>query len=93
MVDEPGAELLAEQLRHMIDLLRTDIEALERERRHDREIYDRRLVQLEEDRKDHETRLRSLQDGATTFKVWSGLTTGGSSLVAIAALIKAWFGG
>jgi hypothetical protein len=88
-----SAELLGEQLRHMIDLLRTDIEGLERERSHDREIYDRRIDQLEKDRQDHEQRIRSLQDSATSFKVWSGLASGGSTIAAIAALLKAWFGG
>jgi hypothetical protein len=88
-----NAELLGEQLRHMIDLLKADIEALERERRHDRELYDRRIAHLEQEREDHEQRIRSLQDGAVTFKVWSGLANGGSGLVAIAALIRAWFGG
>jgi hypothetical protein len=90
MTDQPGVDLLAEQLRHMIDLLKADIETLERERTHDREIYDRRLQQLENDRQDHENRIRNLQDSSTTFKVWTGLTSGGSGIMALAALVKAW---
>ena len=31
---------------------------------------------------------RSLQDSATTFKTWSGLANGGSSLMALTALVR-----
>ena len=72
---EADAELVAEQLRHTIDLLRAEIASNKIELAHQKEIYDRRIVELEKDRDDHETRIRSLQDGVTTFKVWSGLVS------------------
>lgn len=42
---------------------------------------------------DHEQRLRSATDGVTTFKTWSGLASGGSSIMAIVAFIKSFIGG
>jgi len=42
---------------------------------------------------DHETRIRSLTDSATTSRTWQNLFTGGSLLTAIAAFIRAFFGG
>lgn len=86
------ADLIAEQLRHTIDLLKAEIAALESELRHTRELAEQRLGLLETARLDHESRLRSLQDGVTSFKVWMSLANGGSSIMALAALAKAWFG-
>jgi hypothetical protein len=58
-----------------------------------KELHDHRLAQLEGAVRDHEERLREATDGVTQFKVWSGLAAGGSGLVSLAALIRAWFGG
>jgi hypothetical protein len=49
-----------------------------------------RLESLEKNAQDHEQRLRSATDGVTQFKVWSGLAAGGSGLVSLAALLRAW---
>lgn len=85
--------LIAEQLRHTLDLLKAEFEALQQQITHDREMAAHRITQLEANQKDHEARLRALQDGVTSFKVWSGLASGGSSLVALVALIRAILGG
>ena len=85
-------ELLAEQLRHTIDLMKAEVSAVKRQAEYDRELMVHRIQQLEEARKDHESRLRTLQDGATSFKVWSGLASGGSSVMSLAAIIKTFFG-
>jgi hypothetical protein len=42
---------------------------------------------------DHETRIRSLTDSATTARTWQTLFTGGGLLASIAAFIRAFFGG
>ena len=89
---DENIELLAEQLRHTIDLMKAEVSAVKRQAEYDRELMVHRIQQLEEARKDHESRLRTLQDGATTFKVWSGLASGGSSVMSLAALIKTFFG-
>jgi hypothetical protein len=86
-------EMLAEQLKHAMTLLRVEINALRVELEHQRQFSEHRLSQLERVRDDHEERLRGVGDGVTQFKVWAGLASGGSGLVSVAALIKAWFGG
>jgi hypothetical protein len=93
MSEDAETALLAERINRMIDLMRADLEALRSEGAHDRVFCSHRLAQLEKDREDHEARIRSLQDGATTFKVWSGLANGGSGLMALIAFLKAWLGG
>jgi hypothetical protein len=89
---DENIELLAEQLRHTIDLMKAEVSAVKRQAEYDRELMVHRIQQLEEARKDHESRLRTLQDGATSFKVWSGLASGGSSVMSLAAIIKTFFG-
>ena len=86
-------KLIAEQLRHTIDLLRAEISTLRTTIDHDRKFISHRLDTLEGIYEDHETRIRSATAGVTQFKVWSGLASGGSSLMSLVALIKAFFGG
>jgi hypothetical protein len=90
---EPEASLLAEQLRRTIDNMRSELDAVKAGAAHDRELMLHRIKELEGARNDHETRIRSLQDGATTFRVWSGLASGGSSVISLAAFLKVMFGG
>lgn len=90
---DPEAELIAAQLRHTIDLLRAELSAIKAEQAHIKAMSDHRLASLEEARKDHETRLREVTAGVTQFKVWAGLASGGSGLMSLVALLKAWFGG
>ncbi len=92
-MNEEQAALVAEQLRHAVDLLRADIQALRQDLQHERELSSYRLAALEEQARDHETRLRSATDGVTAFKVWSGLLAGGSGLMSLAAVLRAFFGG
>lgn len=81
-------ELIAEQLSHTLDLIKAENNALRKELDHQRELNQHRLCQLESQAKDFENRIRSLQDSATTFKTWSGLANGGSSLLAIIAFFR-----
>jgi uncharacterized coiled-coil protein SlyX len=89
-VDDKSA-LVAEQLRHLVDLQQAKIDALSADLKHYRELTDRRLGGLEGDAADHEQRLRSVNDVVVQFKLYSGLASGGSSIMAIVALIKAFF--
>lgn len=90
---DPEGELIAEQLRHTIDLLNARIESLAKELEHQKELSGNRLRSLEESQKDHETRIRGLQDGVTSFRVWTGLTNGGASIMSIIAFVKAFLSG
>ncbi len=74
--------LIAEQLSHVVDLLKADIRLL-----------NHRVECLEKSQTDQEQRLRAATDGVTQFKVWSGLVAGGSSFLSIIAVIKAFLGG
>jgi hypothetical protein len=48
---------------------------------------------LEERAGDHETRIRAATDGVTQFKMWAGFASGGSGIVSLIALLRAFFGG
>ncbi len=85
-------DLIAEQLAHTIDLLKAEVERVKAKQEHDREILLHRIAELESSKLDHETRIRSLQDGVTSFKVWSGLASGGSSAVSIVAILRTILG-
>lgn len=84
---DPQIALLAEQLRRTIDLLRGELHALQRSQANDAALAAHRLAQLEAQAKDHEDRLRSVQDSATQFKVLAGLATGGG-LLSLISLLK-----
>ena len=92
MVDDSNA-LLTEQLRHANHLLQAQIKTLEARLAHQGAMNHQRLVTLEAQVRDHEARIRTATEGVTQFKLFSGLTSGGSSLVSLVALIKAFFGG
>lgn len=81
------ARLIAEQLRHTIDLIKADNLALKAEIEHDREIYTLKLQNLDKFSVDVEARLRAVTDGVTQFKVLAGLATGGG-LLSIISLIR-----
>ena len=87
-MEDPQAELIAEQIRHALDMLRTEISALRKDIAHVTELSNHRLVSLEKCQEDMESRLRAATDGVTQFKVWSGLSNGFSSLLSIAAFIR-----
>lgn len=92
MNDETEAALIAEQLKHTIALLRAEIQAIRAEQKHERQMVFHRLEALEMLSRDHETRLRTVSDGVTQFKVWAGLASGGSSFVSLLALLRTWLG-
>lgn len=99
-MDDTQARLIAEQLGRMQDMFRARLDAIEERLKHHTDLDAERtaairadLADLRETAKDHETRLRSATDGVTTFKTWSGLASGGSSIMAVIAFVKSFFGG
>lgn len=84
-------ELIAEQLRHTIDLLRGEIALLRQDLEHERELSNRRLSMLEKANDDHESRLRSATEGVTQFRMWAGLSSGGSLIASVVALLRSFF--
>lgn len=90
MDEDSSAQLLTEQLKHLNTLYKARIDALEEKLRHNKEISDHRLSELETSIKDHETRIREATQGVTQFKLFSGLASGGSGIMSLVALIKAF---
>jgi phage head maturation protease len=90
---EEQAALFAEQMRHALDLLRAEVNALRALHEHDMDMCHHRLNSLETSTRDHELRIRADTDGVTQFKMWAGLASGGSGLMALAALIRSFVGG
>jgi hypothetical protein len=91
-MDESTA-LLTEQLRHANVLLQAQIKTLDARLAHQQAMNQQRLTMLEEQIRDHETRIRTATEGVTQFKLFSGLASGGSGLMSLVALIKTFFGG
>ena len=71
-----------------VDLLQAEMDALRKQAEYERAILELRVASLERSREDHETHIRSIQDGVTSFKVWSSLANGGAGLVSLAALLR-----
>ena len=92
-MDEKTAALLTEQMRHANHLLQSQIKTLEARLVHIQRLNDQRLAILESQIRDHEARLRTATEGVTQFKLFAGLTSGGSGLMSLAAILKAFLGG
>ncbi len=92
MADDANA-LLTEQLRHANHLLQAQIRALQAELAHQQAMNAQRLGALEEQMRDHEKRIRTATEGVTQFKLFSGLASGGSGLMSLVAMLKAFLGG
>ena len=60
---------------------------------HLKEMINHRLNYLEKQVEDQETRLREATEGVTQFKVRSGLTSAGSGILSILAILKSYLGG
>jgi hypothetical protein len=92
-MEDKSAALLTEQLSHANHLLQAQIRTLEARLAHQFAVTHQRLAILEEQIRDHEARIRSATEGVTQFKLFSGLTSGGSSLMSLVAILKAFLGG
>jgi len=91
MNSDPQSKLIAHKIKHTIDLFRFEIDTLKTEQKHIKEISNRRLIELEQHTKDHEQRLRRIQDDVTRNKVVHGITATGSSFMSIIALLRSVF--
>jgi predicted double-glycine peptidase len=96
----PQQQLLAEQLLRFSDNISARLKSLENLIKHQMVLEDERLETIRCDIRelrsiltDHELRIRSNTDGVAQFKVWSGLSGGGSLFISVAALIRSIFGG
>ncbi len=92
-MEDKAAALLTEQLRHANALLQAQIKSLEARLAHQQAMNAQRLAMLEEQIRDHETRIRTATEGVTQFKLFSGLASGGSGLMSLVAILKAFLGG
>lgn len=91
-MDENNAALLAEQIRHTIDLIKSGQEALETRLEHDVCMMEQRLADLERKDADKEQRLRTMNDGVTQLKVQTSLMSGSSSALSIIAVVRSFLG-
>ena len=91
-MDGEQTALMAERLQRAMDLIAARLDRIEAEAAHRAELDELRLAALERSRDDQETRLRAVSDGVTQFKVWSGLASGGSSILAAVAFVRAVLG-
>ena len=88
MQDE-NAALIAERLGRTMDGLYAELKELRQGQANLVALSDQRLSTLEKLVADHEERIRKNSEGVTRFSV----ATGGSGLISLAALIKAFLGG
>ena len=91
MPSDPESEVIAHQLKHTLDLLRFDIKQIRTEQEHQRELYDHVLQELESCVKDHETRIRTIQEDVTRSKSIYNLASGGSTFMSLIALLRTFF--
>lgn len=91
MSSDPKAEIIAHQLKHTIDLLRFEISEIRKEQHHQKELYDHILQELEECTKDHEQRIRTIQEDVTRSKSIYNLASGGSTFMSLIALLRTFF--
>jgi len=91
-LEDKTEALLTEQLRHANNLMQAQIKSLEARLGHQQAMNQQRLAMLEEQIRDHETRIRTATEGVTQFKLFSGLASGGSGLMSLVAILKAFLG-
>lgn len=82
---------IEEETPRMMKHIECELRIIRQELQHQRELTEQRLVQLEDQEEDHETRLRNATEGVTQFRLWTSLSSGGSTILSVAALIKSFF--
>jgi hypothetical protein len=76
----------------MVDILDAKLDRIELNQVHLKELLEHRFYYLEREVEDHEKRIRVATEGVTQFKVRSGLTSAGSGLLSIMAILKSFLG-
>jgi hypothetical protein len=79
-IDEAQNRLIAEQLGHTLDLIKSELATTQAEQEHAGEMSSLRLTALEVQAADFEKRLRELTESATQFKLLVSLAVGGGLL-------------
>ncbi len=85
--------LVAEKLLRVVDLLKADIEKINLENDHECALLEHRIIGLETSLSDHEGRIRVMQSGVMSFKVWSGFSSICAVILSLLALFRAVIGG
>lgn len=79
-IDESQNRLIAEQLGHTLDLIKSELASTRAEQEHNAEMNALRLEALEDQAADFEKRLRMLTESATQFRLLVSLAVGGGLL-------------
>jgi hypothetical protein len=79
-IEETTNRLIAEQLGHTLDLIKSELATTRAEQEHTTEMSFMRLKALEAQAADFEKRLRELTESATQFKLLVSLAVGGGLL-------------
>jgi hypothetical protein len=79
-IDDTQNRLIAEQLGHTLDLIKSELAATRADQEHTTEMSALRLESLELQATDFEKRLRELTESATQFKLLVSLAVGGGML-------------
>jgi hypothetical protein len=90
---EDQVTLLGAQFVHLMDVMDAKLDRIELNQEHLKELIEHRLNYLEKQGEDHEARIRAATEGVTQFKVRSGLTSAGSGILSILAILKSYLGG
>jgi hypothetical protein len=90
---EDQVTLLGAQFVHLMDVMYAKLDRIELNQEHLKELIEHRLNYLEKQGEDHEARIRAATEGVTQFKVRSGLTSAGSGILSILAILKSYLGG
>lgn len=91
---EPQTLLVAEKIRHILDLLDGRLARLENDQCHRMEMLSRRVQALEQSQTDQEARLRAVADGVIRLNAQGSLTAVGQSMLSLVlAAIAAYIGG
>lgn len=92
-MNDDTSKLIAEQMQHALDLVQAEVNTLRTQQEHAQEMACHRLHALEKISEDHEQRLRRATAGVTEFRLWSGLSSGASSVMAVIAFVRSFLGG
>ena len=89
---EDQVTLLGAQFVHLMDVMDAKLDRIELNQEHLKEMINHRLNYIEKQGEDHEARLREATEGVTQFKVRSGLTSAGSGILSILAILESYLG-
>lgn len=87
------SEALPHDIHRSLERIQNELRLLRIELQHNRELMEQRVSRLEKQSDDHETRLRDATNGVTQFRLWTSLSSGGSAILSLTALIKSFFTG